>query len=105
VNMAEVLELIRKVIEEVTKEVKIEAPLTDEEKAKARSLLSAFVRQFWVSPLGLKLKNELSAVAQEYGSLLEDTAKRLGISDAYKAIAEKTAIGKKFKLTWGKPVR
>jgi hypothetical protein len=103
--MAEVLELVRKVIEEVTKEVRIEAPLTDAEKAKARSLLSAFVKQFWTSPLGLKLKNELSAVAQEYGSLLEDEAKRLGVDKAYKTIAEKTAIGKKFKLTWGKPVK
>jgi hypothetical protein len=105
VALAEALETIKKVLAEATKEIKLETPMTPEEREMARSILSAFLEHFWTSPLGLKLKRELSAAAQEYGSLLEEEAKRLGVDKAYKAIAEKTAIGKKFKLTWGKPVK
>jgi hypothetical protein len=101
--MAEVLEILRKAIEEVTKTVKIETPLTPEEAAKGRLLLSSFVRQFWASPLGLKIKQQLQVSAQEYGSHLEALAKELELDKKYKAIAERVALDKKYKMVWGKP--
>jgi hypothetical protein len=103
--MAEVLEILRKVVEEATKEVRLGTPLTDEEAKKARSLLSAFVRQFWASPLGLKIKDQLEVASQEYGSHLEAKAKELRLDKEYQEIAEKVALGKKYKMVWGKPAK
>jgi hypothetical protein len=101
--MAEVLEVLRKVVGEVTKEVRLETPLTVEEAKKARMLLSAFIKQFWSSPLGLKIKEQLETAAEEYGSHLEAKAKELRLDKEYREIAEKVALGKKYKMVWGKP--
>jgi len=103
--MAIALEVLKKAVEELTKEVKLETPLTVEEASKARSLLSAFVREFWNSPLGLKLRNELEKTASEYAVHLEDKAKELHLDTEYKKIAEAVDIGNKYRLTWGKPAK
>jgi len=100
-----VLEELERIVKEATKGVDIKTPLTDAERAQARGLLGAFIKAFWLSPLGLKIRNELSNLASEYGANLEIEAKRLGIDKVYKEIAEKTAIGKKFRMTWGKPAK
>jgi hypothetical protein len=103
--MAIALEVLKKAVEEITKEVKLETPLTDLEKSRARALLSAFVREFWNSPLGIKLKNELEVTATEYGTHLEDVAREIGLDKRYEEVAKKTAIGNKYRLVWGKPVK
>jgi hypothetical protein len=103
--MSVALEVLKKAVEELTKEVKLETPLTDLEKARARALLSAFVREFWNSPLGIKLKNDLEVTATEYGAHLEDVAKEIGLDKRYEEVAKKTAIGDKYRLVWGKPTK
>jgi hypothetical protein len=101
--MAIALEVLKKAVEELTREVKLETPLTDVERARARALLSTFVREFWNSPLGLKLKSDLEASATEYGAQLEDVARDIGLGKRYEEVAKKTAIGSKYKVVWGKP--
>jgi hypothetical protein len=103
VALAEALETIKKVIVEATKEVKLETPMTPEEREIARSLLSAFLEHFWTSTLGQKLKRELSAAASDYASYLEDIAKELKLGEKYQKAAEVTALGSKYRLVWGKP--
>jgi len=103
--MAIALEVLRKTIEELTKEVRIGEPLTAEEASKARALLSAFVREFWNSTLGLKLRSELEKSASEYAIHLEDKAKELNLDTEYRKIAERVDIGNKYRLTWGKPAK
>jgi hypothetical protein len=103
--MAIALEVLKKAVEELTKEVKLETPLTDLEKARARALLSTFVREFWNSPLGIKLKNDLEVTATEYGAHLEDVAREIGLDKRYEEVAKKTAIGNKYRLVWGKPAK
>jgi hypothetical protein len=103
--MSVALEVLKKTVEELTKEVKIGTPLTAEEASKARTLLSTFVREFWNSPLGLKLRNELEKTASEYAIHLEDKAQELKLDVEYKKIAEAVDIGNKYRLTWGKPAK
>jgi len=100
--MAEVLEILRRAVEEGTKDVSLGSPLTAEEARKARSLLSAFLRQYWSSPLGLKIKERLEDAAQEYGKRLESLAKELKLNDRYREAAKEVNLGSKFKSVWGK---
>jgi len=96
------IEVLRKVLEEATKTVRPEAPLAEDEKKLARRLLSSFVKNFWTTTLGQKLRDELSTTAERYGAELSTVASKLGIGSAYKEVAERLALGKQYRLTWGK---
>jgi hypothetical protein len=94
--MAQVVELVRPAPPRVVR------VLTAEELARIRSQLSQAIRSFWASPEGQALAMTLSNYAWEYGELLRQEAKRIGLSTIYKNVAEKAGISAKYKSAWGK---
>jgi len=79
-----------------------EKPLTKEELARIRSKLSEFIKQFWSSPEGQILKNELSRSAKNSGwadymeSLMKPRA------DEMRKVAERLGLHAYYKRVWGK---